>query len=294
MVYQENILITLNSSNGTLRNGTKKSLIDFNFIGLLKDEKDILRPYVSVLNAQIPVSFYTINSTNNRLTYIRVSNATYYNLDIANGNYNGNSLITALTSGFTANGHNITPTLSTITGILKFTSNAGLTFTFLSSSSIAGILGLTSDITGTTITMQAPLNLLGVKKLSMKSNSLAISAFTSRTGNKTDTICTIPVIEPPFNMISYVNMNELNKNILRGQTIDSIDIRFTDENNNDIDFNNIDWDITLCLTNERVDKEKENINIYDAIKQMSDLQNNIKKENDNKKLIDEELQLLEK
>ena len=36
MVYQENILITLDSTNGTLRNGTKKSLVDFNFTGLLE------------------------------------------------------------------------------------------------------------------------------------------------------------------------------------------------------------------------------------------------------------------
>jgi hypothetical protein len=93
-------------------------------------------------------------------------------------------------------------------------------------------------------------------------------------------------------MISYVNLNELNKNILRGQIIDSVDIHITDENNNDIDFNNIDWTITLCLTNERIDQEKQNLNIYDAIKQMSNLQNNTNKED--KKLIDEELQLLEK
>ena len=95
-------------------------------------------------------------------------------------------------------------------------------------------------------------------------------------------------------MISYVNMNDLNKNILRGQIIDSIDIRITDEDNNDIDFNNIDWNITLCLSNERIDKEKQSLNIYEAIRQMSKIQSNINKDDDNKKLIDEELQLLEK
>jgi len=89
-------------------------------------------------------------------------------------------------------------------------------------------------------------------------------------------------------------MNDLNKNILRGQIIDSIDIRITDEENNDIDFNNIDWNITLCLSNERIDKEKQSLNIYEAIRQMSKIQSNINKDDDNKKLIDEELQLLEK
>ena len=291
MVYQENILITLDSTNGTLRNGTMKSLIDFNFIGLLKDEKDILRSYISVLNAQIPVSFYTITVNNFKLKYV-VGGSTFRTIFITPGNYNGNSLITALIDSFANNGDIITASLSSSTGKLFIRSYSGSITYVYNTSTIATILGLTADISGTTVTFQAPLNLLGVKKLSIKSNSLAISSFTSRTGNRTDTICTIPVIEPPFNMISYVNMNDLNKNILRGQVIDSIDIRITDEENNDIDFNNIDWNITLCLSNERIDKEKQNINIYEAIKQMGDLQNNMK--SDNKKLIDEELQLLEK
>lgn len=293
MVYQENILITLDSTNGTLKNGTMKSLIEFNFIGLLKDEKDILRSYISVLNAQIPVSFYTITVNNFKLKYV-VGGSTFRTIFITPGNYNGNSLITALIDSFANNGDIITASLSSITGKLFIRSYSGSITYIYNTSTIAPILGLTADISGITVTFQAPLNLLGVKKLSIKSNSLAISSFTSRTGNRTDTICTIPVIEPPFNMISYVNMNDLNKNILRGQVIDSIDIRITDEDNNDIDFNNIDWNITLCLSNERIDKEKQSLNIYEAIRHMSKIQSNINKDDDNKKLIDEELQLLEK
>ena len=293
MVYQENILITLDSTNGTIKNGTMKSLIEFNFIGLLKDEKDILRSYISVLNAQIPVSFYTITVNNFKLKYV-VGGSTFRTIFITPGNYNGNSLITALIDSFANNGDIITASLSSSTGKLFIRSYSGSITYVYNTSTIAPILGLTADISGITVTFQAPLNLLGVKKLSIKSNSLAISSFTSRTGNRTDTICTIPVIEPPFNMISYVNMNDLNKNILRGQIIDSIDIRITDEDNNDIDFNNIDWNITLCLSNERIDKEKQSLNIYEAIRQMSKIQSNINKDDDNKKLIDEELQLLEK
>jgi hypothetical protein len=290
MVYQENILITLNSKYGTSRNGTKKSLVDFNFTGLLKDDKDILRSYISILNAQIPVSFYTINDYNNVLDYYdNIYNS--FLIVVPIGNYNGNTLITVLNAGFASNGHNIIATLSALTGKITFTAS-GIDPEYAANSSIANVIGLTSNTSGYVVIMQAPLNLLGVKKLSIKSNSLAISSFTSRTGNRTDTICTIPVIEPPFNMISYVNVNDLNKNILRGQIIDSIDIRITDENNIDIDFNNIDWNITLCLSNERIDTEKQNLNIYEAIQQMSNLQNNTNKED--KKLIDEELQLLEK
>ena len=164
MVYQENILITLDSTNGTLRNGTKKSLIDFNFTGLLKDEKDILRSYISILNAQIPVSFYTINDSNNTLNYSIAGPV--FGVVIASGNYNGNSLITALNSGFASNGHNIIATLSSLTGKITLTAS-GITPTYLSASIISGILGLTANLSGLAIIMQAPLNLLGVKKLSI-------------------------------------------------------------------------------------------------------------------------------
>ena len=67
MVYQDNQIITLNSANATLINSTLKSSVSFNFIGLLKEEDDIVRSYISVINCQIPMSFYVINSSNNFL-----------------------------------------------------------------------------------------------------------------------------------------------------------------------------------------------------------------------------------
>ena len=38
MVYQDNLIITLNSANASLINSTLKSSVSFNFIGLLKEE----------------------------------------------------------------------------------------------------------------------------------------------------------------------------------------------------------------------------------------------------------------
>ena len=70
MVFFDNKIITLNSAYGSKQNGSMSSFILFNFQGLLKEEPNILRSYISVVNAQFPVSFYTINATNNTLTYI--------------------------------------------------------------------------------------------------------------------------------------------------------------------------------------------------------------------------------
>ena len=71
MVYQDNRIITLNSQDGEKLNGTYLSNIHFNFSGLLKEDPNLIRSYITVLNAQIPVSFYIIDETNNILNYIQ-------------------------------------------------------------------------------------------------------------------------------------------------------------------------------------------------------------------------------
>ena len=107
MVYQDNRIITLNSQDGEKLNGTYLSNIHFNFSGILKDEKNLLRSYVTVLNAQIPVSFYIIDETNNVLNYLEGSTPKSIELTVAN--YNGNQMVTALNSSFTINGSAVNP-----------------------------------------------------------------------------------------------------------------------------------------------------------------------------------------
>ena len=105
--------------------------------------------------------------------------------------------------------------------------------------------------------------MLGVKKISVKSTSLSIIAFSSVNNGYSDTICTIPADQPAFGMISYTSQNDLNRNILKQSVIDRIDIQLLDENQNYLDFNNLDWSITICLSNERVDREKDTTTIKD-------------------------------
>ena len=51
-------------------------------------------------------------------------------------------------------------------------------------------------------------------------------------------------------MISYNSQSDVNKNLLNVRTINEIDIQIYDENNNLINFNNLDWNITLVITTE--------------------------------------------
>ena len=83
---------------------------------MLKDDPALIRSYVTVLNAQIPVSFYIIDETNNKLYYS--DGTTTKSLTLTIGNYNGNQMVVALNAGFTSNGTLITASLNSQTGLL--------------------------------------------------------------------------------------------------------------------------------------------------------------------------------
>ena len=67
MIYTLNKLVTINSKYGNQENGTMKSKMLFNYQNVLADDETILKSFVTVLNAQIPCSFYVITSLNNKL-----------------------------------------------------------------------------------------------------------------------------------------------------------------------------------------------------------------------------------
>ena len=290
MVYQDNRIITLNSQDGEKINGTYLSSIKFNFSGLLQDDIYLIRTYITVLNAQFPVSFYIIDDTNNILNY--TNGITNYDITISIGNYNGNQMVTALNAGFTTNINPITAFLNSQTGILSFLITGGTTYTFLSTSTIKKILGFDTDITNTSlIKMPYQLNLLGKKKIFINSNHLKNSAFTSKSLSSVQTIATIPVDQPPYSMISYTSLSELEKNILFNRSLDVLDIQIVDEDNKYVNFQNIDWSITLCLTIEKNDPVRLNYGLK-TLPQQIENKNNLEK---NKLLTqdEKELKLLE-
>jgi hypothetical protein len=291
MVFFDNKIITLNSAYGSKQNGSMSSFILFNFQGLLKEEPNILRSYISVVNAQFPVSFYTINATNNTLTYIYnvPTSTTKYTISIASGNYNASSLITALTTAFTTNSIPMTISINKLTGKLTFTALLNYSF-YQSSNSMMPVLGFSNTSTFTSasyiLTAPYPLNLLGIKVISIKSAILAISAYTSETLGFSNTLATIPINVPSFDLVSHISNNDLDKHILRVKHIDAIDISLMDENENLIDFNNIDWTLTLCLSIEREDIIINTLDLHQTVKNQE-----IKPELQEKELTQNEIEL---
>ena len=276
MTEVENRLITINSANGIRRNTTSLSDMLFNFQNVLSDDDDIISSNVCVMNAQFPVSFYTINSTNNKFsmsTNVNISQT----FTIPVGNYNANTLIIAMNNLVTAGLFLLKFSFSSLTGKITITATSAsgistITFGSYTFSTFWKIVGLSAtSITGSSlITFPYPLNLLGVKKLIIKSQLLGITSFDSGT-NQSVILTTIPNNNAPFTMISYENRSNLNKAIIRVRKIDSIDIIIEDEDGIKIDFNNTNWTITLVLENIRKMTRTEIPHLLRILEKQNDL-----------------------
>jgi hypothetical protein len=266
MVYIDNQIITLNSKDSVKKNGTSNSNVLFNFKALLKDEPNVVRSYIKVANAQIPVSFYMIDATNNKLSYALSVLLIQYSVTIPIGNYNVNTLIATLITLFTANGTTITPTFNLTTGKLTFTSTLNYIYypNGTNGCTFGNILGVgTSSIVGNNITFPFPLNLVTNKKLYVNSSYLHTTAYTSLNFGFSTTICTIPVNQPSYNVINYVSITDTDKIIITNKHLEQIDIQITDEDSNLINFNNSEWSITLCLSCEKIDFKKQYLSDFE-------------------------------
>jgi len=252
-IIVENKLITLNTRYGTKMNGTYLSSLEFPFKGVLADEANIVSANVSVMNAQLPVSWYTVNSSNNEFLY----DGNW--LTIPKGNYNGTSFIAGLLSLMNGliPGSVTSIDLISSTGVLKFTFATSRTLNFPSSLQGQGpgtnfgylIFGAEADVSyvGSVTSLPFPLNLLGINRLAIRSSRLLISSYNSFDMGKGINLATIPVDQPPWGLVNYSNQTDLNKAVLEVKYIDLIDIQIADENNQLIDFNNTNWTLTLVL-----------------------------------------------
>ena len=249
----ENRLITLNTRYASRLNGTYLSSVEFPFKGVLKDEDDIVSANISVMNAQIPVSWFTVNASNNQFQY----DGNW--VTITPGNYQGNNfaaeLLTQMNAAIPASVSSIV--LNQSTGRLVFTFVASRTLLFPTNILGGGagtnfvylIVGAEANetYTGASITLPYPLNLLGINRLAIRSSRLLISSFNSFDMAKGINLSTIPVDQPSWGLINYTNQTDLNKAVLEVKYIDLIDIQIADENNVLIDFQNTNWTIALVL-----------------------------------------------
>jgi hypothetical protein len=134
----------------------------------------------------------------------------------------------------------------------------------LGTSTIGDIMGFLNGYTylsnNNILNLPYPCNFLGPKNLMIKCNNIILNNYDSF--SKTENIlANIPINVPPFGFIIYDNDTEAN--LIENFNIDYLEILITDENNNLINFNNIEWNLTLTInTNIEVIKNKFYIDEY--------------------------------
>lgn len=249
-LIREKRLISLNSNNASsYYNGDSLSNLSFDFTSILVPDKSIIYVEGGLQSAQIPVSFYNMDLSNNVFNY-RISGSNF-NIQIPSGNYNYSTLVSVMTTLFTVNGHTFVFALNQATNKVTMTYTSIGLWQEIQSSSIYYILGFepstTYTIVANTFTYPLLFNLLGQKKLKIYSKNLAIDSYDAVGGNITSNLIeTLSVNQPGYGMIIYNNIDGTYGH-LKTSYLSTIDIEIKDELNNYINFNGIHWTMTMVL-----------------------------------------------
>ena len=224
-------LINLNSLNATKLNGSFNSNLYFNFKGIITPDPTIDKLTISVHNAQIPCSFYNINVYNNILV-LSLNGGSFVTLTLTRGNYNAQTLITEILNELTIAGiSSITITISSVTGKLNFAITSGYFTFFHGLSTIFSVLGCitTQDYvsSGQQLVPDYPLNLLGILKLKVASQTLLTDSVDSTVNGSLNILAIIPVESGNFGIVLYDEsakiQYDLNIPLLNGFDIQILD-----------------------------------------------------------------------
>ena len=100
------------------------------------------------------------------------------------------------------------------------------------------------------MTFPYPCNFLGVNRLKIKSNIILTNNIDTNSNGRNNILTTIPVNNAQYGLIVYQNLVGF-KCIFPNIGLDYIDVSITDEDDNELDFNNIPVYITIQIDSVR-------------------------------------------
>ena len=252
-------LISLNSKYATKINGSKLSSVSFDFNGIASKNRETLFHTIAIQSAEITASYYNVDAGNNT---INITETGYAAVDviIPVGNYDATTYAAAFI--LAANAvlfYNATLSFNETTG--KFSlmcDSGGVTLTInVAETTAQSIIGIdpnsTTDVVfppGATPTAFPQLaNFLGITKIKINSNALAGDNYDSASLNTTTLVDTISTTATPFGLTIFNSLGR--ESSLKSKKIDEIDLQLLDQNNQFINFNNINWSLTIVLNTHR-------------------------------------------
>ena len=248
--------IYLNSANAVLNNGTLKSDVQFFIQNVINCKRKSSEMRVSLVNGQFPNSFYQINNSNNTI----IINSVIY--VFPNGNYNINNFIS---TWYNIIGNTWILSFSSITNKLtfSFTSSFMITDVFHSLFPVIGLVpGVIYRSVGNSLSAPSCVNFSGLPRLLISSSSFSLNSKTSYDSAMGNIIASVPNNTIQNGIIHYTNYTNY-KSIFQNSELSSICIIIQDDFENFIDFNNLDWSLTLQI--DIVHEVVENIDTVDDI-----------------------------
>lgn len=248
-IYLSSSSSNSNTSSVVLLNGNMKSHINYIIPKLVTQGQNILYNTIKISHIEMPYSFYIINEYNNKL---KISNTIINTIiEIPFGNYNANSFMEKINLLFIQYGLiDFILTFNTTNG--KYTLSSDTYFTIYSAeTTIQKLLGLDNydynsifDFSNNNYTLEFPYlaDTSGIKNIFVKSN--IITGNLNTYNNDSNVLKSIPVNVPPYGILNYNNSENI-ETLIRNRWIDNLVIQLTDDFNNLINFNNIDWSICL-------------------------------------------------
>jgi hypothetical protein len=220
---------------------TSNCIFDFNNLPI--DDGDI---YVSVQTAQIPCTFYNVDSINNSLVY-SVGGGSLIYITIPPSNYNVNSLqayLQSVMTGFTITFNSASNTytfvhssqnfifreLSTCFELLGFKDNSSYSSTLLS---------LTSTIS---------VNFFTIRNILIEcSNLITVNKSSNIFDSNQSILTSIPITVSQGSVLSYSNVYNLSDRITSIKNFASLQIRLLDQDLDLLNLNGTEWTITLQI-----------------------------------------------
>ena len=190
-------------------------------------------------------SLYNVNEYNSRLS-LTVNGTTYINT-FPYGNYNSSTLATAFASLFSASGFSITFNRLTNAFTIVHTT---YTFTLNSGSSIGQVMGFSNSTSyaSTLKSLVLPFccNFNGFQNLNIHLTNLATQNFDSYNACFSTIVQSVPII-PNCTTINFMKQFEYQFPIYTNN-IDYIEIALLDDRENELNFMNGQWNMTLCFS----------------------------------------------
>ena len=244
-----NQLINLNSANATQLNSTYLSNVYFKFPSLIVPKNNIKSITCSVLNAQIPYSYYNVNVYNN--IFLISNGGATQTITLTRGNYNANSLITEIIGQLTLAGiTGISIVLSSVSGCLTWTTSAASMTIYATGSTALRFLGLNTTTNTTSVSQKIispyPLNLLYTLKIRIASTALNNNHLDSSVSGSLNILSSFSVSAANFGIILYENQTNIQSE-LKVRDLNGFDIRIIDDDGNLINFNNTNLTATMMF-----------------------------------------------